>query len=249
MAASASRNGDAGHFDVRERALYSRRMDDRAALPFSQPSAKHRIAAAAVLGTMLAAMAAAPAPAGGPPVVLVQEALEEVPGEADEQALVRRDALLDSLFERLAAAPDESTARLLEEAVWQIWLRSGSDTVDVLMQQSIKAMGESEPAKALDILDAVVALAPDYAEGWNKRATVLFVLDRHDESMRDIARVLELEPRHFGALSGIGLIQRELGEKERALAAFRQALTIHPFLPGARQAIEELTKDVEGQGI
>jgi tetratricopeptide (TPR) repeat protein len=248
MTASASRNGDAGRFDVRERALYSRRMDDPAALSFSRPSGKHRIAAAAVLGAMLAAIAVAPASAGGAPIVLVQEALEEVPGPP-EDALARRDALLDSLFERLAAAPDESTARLLEEAVWQIWLRSGSDTVDVLMQQSIKAMGENEPAKALDILDAVVALAPDYAEGWNKRATVLFVLDRHGESMRDIARVLELEPRHFGALSGIGLIQRELGEKERALAAFRQALTIHPFLPGARKAIEELTKDVEGQGI
>jgi tetratricopeptide (TPR) repeat protein len=181
--------------------------------------------------------------------VVPVQAVEDAPAETPETARERQQELLDSLFERLHTAPDERTAQLLEEAVWQIWLRSGSDTVDVLMQQSIKAMNERETQSALEILDAVVALAPDYAEGWNKRATVLFLLDRYSESMRDIVRVLELEPRHFGALSGIGLIHRALGDKEKALAAFRQALEIHPFLPGARKAIEELSEEVEGQGI
>ena len=99
---------------------------------------------------------------------------------------------------------NDSTAKLLESAVWQVWLRSGSDTVDVLMQQSIKAMNDSENVTALAILDTIVELAPDYVEGWNKRATVLYIQGQHDASLRDINKALELEPRHFGALSGLG---------------------------------------------
>ncbi len=166
-----------------------------------------------------------------------------------EEFRKRQNALLDPLFARLRAAEDERSAQLLEQAVWQIWLRSGSETVDLLMQQSIKALNAQQPSEALRVLDAIVQLAPAYAEGWNKRATVLYLLSRFDESMHDISRVLELEPRHFGALSGIGLIRRSLGDNEDALAAYRRALEIHPYLSGARQAIEELKKEVEGQGI
>jgi len=170
-------------------------------------------------------------------------------GESRDDYRERQNILLEPLFERLKAAPDARAAQLLEQAVWQIWLRSGSDTVDLLVQQATKAMSAQQHEKALEVLDAVVELAPDYPEGWNKRATVLYLLDRYDESMRDIVRVLELEPRHFGALSGIGLIRRELGDNDKALAAFRQALEIHPFLPGALRAVEDLRESVEGQGI
>ena len=157
--------------------------------------------------------------------------------------------LLTSLFDRLTNADDERSAKLLEQAVWQVWLRSGSETIDLLMQQSIKAMNDKRSDAALAILDAVVELEPTYAEGWNKRATVLFTLRQFDASLRDIDKVLELEPRHFGALSGKGLIKRAQNDDKAALKAYRRALDVHPFLSGARQAVKDLREAVEGKGI
>ncbi len=157
--------------------------------------------------------------------------------------------LLTSLFDRLANVDDERSAKLLEDAVWQVWLRSGSETIDVLMQQSIRAMNDKRSDAALAILDAIVELAPTYAEGWNKRATVLFTMRQFDASLRDIEKVLELEPRHFGALSGKGLIKRAQNDDKAALEAYRRALDVHPFLPGARQAVKDLREAVEGKGI
>ncbi len=188
------------------------------------------------------------AKASGANVIQVQSD-ESTPGLTAEESQDRQEYLLDDLFLRLKSADDERNAQVIEQAVWQMWLRSGSDTVDLLMQQSIQALNADEMDDALRILDAIVELAPGFAEGWNKRATVYYLMDRYDESMRDIVRVLEIEPRHFGAISGIGLIRRQLGDVQQALAAFRQALEIHPFLPGAQQAIDELSEEVEGQGI
>lgn len=169
--------------------------------------------------------------------------------ETPEELKKHQRELLDSLFARLGDADNDSTAKLLEAAIWQVWLRSGSDTVDVLMQQSIKAMNDSENVTALAILDTVVELAPGYVEGWNKRATVLYIQGQHDASLRDINKALELEPRHFGALSGLGLIKRARGDDKAALAAYRRALHVHPFLTGAREAVKELKVIVEGKGI
>lgn len=173
----------------------------------------------------------------------------EKPAETREELEKREAELLDSLFERLAKAENEENAELLESAVWQIWLRSGSDTIDLLMQQTIKAMNDERLDAALAILDSIVELQPDYAEGWNKRATVLYVQQQYDASLRDIDKVLELEPRHFGALSGLGLIKRAKGEDKAALDAYRKALSIHPFLEGVSQAIRELEIAVEGQAL
>lgn len=177
-----------------------------------------------------------------------QAAPEKAPATPAE-VKKQQEELLNSLFQRLGDADNESAAQLLETAVWQVWLRSGSDTVDLLMQQSIKAMNDSKPATAMAILDAIVELAPNYAEGWNKRATVLFTQGHLDASLRDIDKTLDLEPRHFGALSGLGLIKRAKGDDKAALAAYRRALHIHPFLTGARQAVKELKVNVEGKGI
>lgn len=173
----------------------------------------------------------------------------EKPPQTPEELRKHRQELLDSLFERLVDADNERSAQLLETAVWQVWLRSGSVTVDLLMQQSIKAMNDSKPATAIAILDAIVELAPNYAEGWNKRATVLYVQGHLVASLRDIDKALDLEPRHFGALSGLGLIKRAQGKDKAALAAYRRALHIHPFLTGAREAVKELKVKVEGKGI
>lgn len=173
----------------------------------------------------------------------------EKPPQTPEEIRKHQRELLDSLFERLGNADNDSTAKLLEAAIWQVWLRSGSDTIDVLMQQTIKAMNDGENVTALAILDTVVELAPNYVEGWNKRATVLYIQGQHSASLRDINKALDLEPRHFGALSGLGLIKRARGDDKGALTAYRRALHVHPFLTGAREAVKELKVKVEGKGI
>jgi tetratricopeptide (TPR) repeat protein len=99
---------------------------------------------------------------------------------------------------------------------------------------------------ALAVLDVIVAKKPDFAEGWNKRATVLYIIGDLDGSMADIGKVLALEPRHFGAISGIGLIQAAKGNKAAALEAYRKVIEIYPLSQGAIQSIESLEKEVEG---
>ncbi len=115
-----------------------------------------------------------------------------------------------------------------EAAILKLWLESGSDTVDLLMERTLKAMDEKNYSLALDFLDRIVTLEPDYVEGWNKRATVFYLTDDYGKSVSDIERVLSIEPRHFGALAGLGTILRELGDDKRALEAYRQALALDP---------------------
>lgn len=153
------------------------------------------------------------------------------------------------LLDALAASPSESAAEALEQRILSAWLQSGSDTVDLLMQWSIKAMQEKNFPLALELLNEVVILKPDFAEGWNKRATVYYLIDEYALSLADIRHVLALEPRHFGALSGLGLILKETGDKKHALDAFRKALAVHPYLTNARKVMEELQIEVEGRGI
>lgn len=174
--------------------------------------------------------------------------LRQQPAQGEAGA-VERGRLLDSLFARLQAAQSADGAKVLEQAVWTLWMQSGSPTVDLLMGQVDKAVEDSRYDAALGILDAVVDIAPDYPEGWNKRATVNFLLKNYKDALADIDRALTLEPRHFGALSGRGIILRELGDRDGALKAFRQALEIHPFLPAARNAVRTLGPEVEGQPI
>jgi tetratricopeptide (TPR) repeat protein len=176
-----------------------------------------------------------------------QTAAPEPAAEAAEPRT--RAELLDTLLLRLANSPDESSAAVVERAIWELWLTSGSDTIDLLMDRAVKAMRDRDMPLALDLLNAVVELAPDYPEGWNKRATVLFSLREYGRSLQDVERVLALEPRHFGALSGLGLIMLEIGAKEQALAAFRKALAIHPNMASALRAVKDLRDEVEGRGI
>jgi len=160
-----------------------------------------------------------------------------------------RKEVLEDLYGRLSGAGDEESAKLIAEAIEKIWMRSGSDTVDLLMQRSTQMVQDEELDTALDILDSVVAIAPDYAEGWNQRATVFFIRRDYRRSLDDLRHVLALEPRHFKAISGLGLIMQEFGDKEAALKAFRKALEIYPQLTNTQQLEHELARDVEGQGI
>ncbi len=144
---------------------------------------------------------------------------------------------LDELFSRLKRADTGATAYEIEGQIWQTWLQSGASEIDALMNEARGAMSVRRFGVALEALDKIVKLAPDYAEGWNKRATVYWLVNRREDSLADIEKVLSLEPRHFGAISGIALIRLEQGEKEAALAAVHRALAIHPFLRGADDLI------------
>jgi tetratricopeptide (TPR) repeat protein len=155
---------------------------------------------------------------------------------------------LDGLFAKLKGAATEAEARRVETAIWQAWFHSDNVDVAQVMSRVQFAMRAGMYDLALGELDKVVLIAPKYAEGWNQRATVLFLLKRDMESVRDIQRVLALEPRHFGALSGLGLIHMRAGNWKSALESFRKALDIHPFLK-ERGLIEALEKKLEGQPL
>jgi len=153
--------------------------------------------------------------------------------------------VLDSLFGKLHSAKSAESAKLLSNAIWKIWSRSGSPTADLLLKQAERAMRAGDQRVAISILSTIIDQYPDFAEAWNKRATVYFVTFDYDRSIADIKEVLKREPRHFGALSGLGLIYRRQGKDKKALAAFRRALAIHPFLGDARLAVKNLSGDVE----
>jgi tetratricopeptide (TPR) repeat protein len=153
-----------------------------------------------------------------------------------------REQRLDQLFARLKATKDEAEGDAIVAEIWQTWMQSGDPEIDEIMERAVLAMGHV-PVLALPMLDDIVARVPRWAEGWNKRATVLFLLGEYERSLADIDRVLALEPRHFGALAGLGLIRMNQGEPREALAAFRRALAVNPFLKERHGVIPALERE------
>jgi tetratricopeptide (TPR) repeat protein len=160
-----------------------------------------------------------------------------------------REKTLSDLYALLATADDEDSAKAIAEAIERIWLHSGSATIDLLMERSMKAVSEKNQELALKLLDHIVELAPDFTEAWNRRAYVHFVRNEIELALGDLRRALALDPNHFKALDGLGQILREIGQKKAALQAFKQLLEVHPFWSGAQQLTDELAREVEGQGI
>lgn len=160
-----------------------------------------------------------------------------------------RRALLDKLYGELAGARDEVAGRALESAIQSVWLESGSPSIDLLMSRGLDALREDDFDRAYFYFDEVVTLAPGFAEGWNKRATVHYIREDYARALRDIEHVLRLEPRHFEALAGLGVILEELGDKKGALDAYRKALAINPQLLNGKERIAPLELEVEGRGI
>jgi len=156
---------------------------------------------------------------------------------------------LDFLFGALKAAPDETSAKAIEQRIWAQWLISKSDTTNLLMTRVKKAVEAKDLDLAMRLLDAIVELHPDYVEGWNRRATLHFMRKEFGESLADIGRVLAIEPRHFGALTGLGLIMQELGDEKRALDAFQKALEVHPHLERVPEYVKSLSGKVQGRDI
>lgn len=195
-------------------------------------------------------VAAGSAWAGSPDVIHVQSASEKAQTQKTKPPKdFSKKALIKPLLDQLADTKDAETAKTIAEVVSKLWAHSGSSTVDLLMGQVTKAIATNQVDKALALSDFIVEIAPDFAEGWNRRATVLFIRRSYDASMEDIGRVLEMEPRHFGALSGLGLVLRAMGNKKAALGAFRKALKVHPFMKGPKRVVKQLAPEVEGRGI
>jgi tetratricopeptide (TPR) repeat protein len=156
---------------------------------------------------------------------------------------------LDFLFGALKAAPDEISAKHVEARIWAIWLQTPSDTVALLMTRAKVAMDTQNSDVALKLLDAVVRLRPEYVEGWNRRATLYYLRNDYAHSLQDIEQVLAREPRHFGALAGLGMIMQDLGDDKRALDAFRKALAVNPHLDKVPEMVKTLSEKVEGRDI
>jgi tetratricopeptide (TPR) repeat protein len=149
-------------------------------------------------------------------------------------------ARLDELFAELKDAPTPAEGRQVAQLIILEWLSSGDDEIDTLMAGAMVAMEIRAFKSAISILDKVVAAKPDYVEGWNKRATVYYYLHQYDRSMSDIERTLALDPRHFGALAGLGMIMQDTGNMPGAIAAFEKAVEVNPTLDNLRLAIEQL---------
>jgi tetratricopeptide (TPR) repeat protein len=156
---------------------------------------------------------------------------------------------LDFLFGALKAAPDAESAKLVENRIWALWLASSSDTANLLMNRVKEATEAKDLDLALKLLDAIIKIKPDYVEAWNRRATIHYLRKEFGQSLMDIRQVLVREPRHFGALSGLGMILQEFGDDRRALVVFRRALEINPHLDKIPELVKSLAEKVEGRDI
>ncbi|MCA1439792.1 hypothetical protein I6F07_06040 [Ensifer sp. IC4062] len=153
---------------------------------------------------------------------------------------------LDSLFVDLKKERDEAKARQVADRIRLEWQDSGSATVNLLMQWVDKAIADDKNPVALDILDQVIALAPNYVEGWNRRATLHYQMGNYRKSMSDINRVLAIEPRHFGALAGMATMLSAAGKDELAMRAWQQFLDIYPSDRKAQEQLGELAEKLAG---
>jgi tetratricopeptide (TPR) repeat protein len=176
------------------------------------------------------------------------EALRKALAPKPSTAVLRQQSL-DILFKKLATAEDDETAKGLAGAIERIWGHSDSDTANLLMERGSASLLAGHYPLALSIFDKLVALKPQWAEAWNKRATTRFRADDLDGAMADIGQALKLEPRHYGALAGMGLILQKSNLNKQALDIFRKALALNPRQPELRELVEKLQLEVEGRDI
>jgi tetratricopeptide (TPR) repeat protein len=130
-----------------------------------------------------------------------------------------------------------------------VWLVSRSDTTNLLMTRVRTALDQKDTDLALELLDAIVKIKPDYVEAWNQRATLYYTQKDYGHALADIREVLKREPRHFGALSGLGLILQDIGDDKRALEVYRRALKVYPRMERVPELVKKLEEKVEGRDI
>jgi tetratricopeptide (TPR) repeat protein len=208
----------------------------------------NRRLACVVFSTLLAASAMAPtakAQVLPDPHADPHEGLVKPPDELPNIPKGERNRNLDFLFGALKAAPDDASAKAVEDRIWAVWTAAGNETTNLLMSRAKKAADDKDYDLAIRMLSSIIEIQPDFTEAWNRRATVYFMKKDYTNSMADIAKVLAREPRHFGALSGLGLIMQDIGDEKHALEAYRKALEIYPRLKGMDEKIKTLQEKVE----
>ena len=203
------------------------------------------IAAALVTALLLLA-------ADGATALTRQEALADLGRATDVEA--RRRAIVwlgehgtSDDVARLANAlrdADAGVRRLAERALWEVWSRSGDDETDRLLDAGIAEMNARDGAAAVATFTRVIGRRPDFAEGWNKRATVYYLMGEYEKSLADCDEVMKRNPYHFGALSGYGMIYLQLGRPEQALAFFERALAVNPNLESVRETVDVLREQL-----
>lgn len=166
------------------------------------------------------------------------------PAAADQN-----DPRLDNLFLILQSSDEQLEVRAAENLIWTTWIAHEDSENTRLMHIGIKAMADRRFDDAVEVYTALIDQAPDYAEAWNKRATVYFIQGKLALATADVEQTLALEPRHFGALSGLGQIEMLRGNGDAALKAFEDAVKVHPRLPGMRALIRDLKQRVRGQEL
>ncbi len=166
-------------------------------------------------------------------------------GHADQN-----DSELDALFDTLHNADTTpSQARVITSEIWQQWLRTDNDEAQKLMRIGIEMMNEYALEEAVKVFSAIIEIEPDFAEAWNKRATVYYMMGKFDLSTADVAETVRLEPRHFGALSGQGLIYLKTNRREAAVEWFKRALRMNPFMENIRTSVEQLEQELKANII
>jgi tetratricopeptide (TPR) repeat protein len=195
--------------------------------------------------SVAAILLAAPVPA----LAQRDEAMEPPAGKQEPRGGRDRTETLDFLFGALKAAPDEASAKAIEQKIWARWLITKSDTANLLMTRVKAAVDSKDLDLALRLLDAIIEIKPDYVEAWNRRATIYYQKKDYSRSVADIRQVLAREPRHFGAIAGLALIMQDIGEDKRALEMYRKALEIYPRLPRIPDTVKTLSEKVEGRDI
>lgn len=157
---------------------------------------------------------------------------------------------LDDLFEVLQSGElSYGEAKGIESRIWGHWMKAGSGSGEVLLKDGLQAMDERDLVRAEESFTALVELSPEFAEAWNKRATVRYYMGKYGASLDDIKRTLTLEPRHFGAMAGLGLVYDALGDLEAAADAYEQTLEINPYQPGIAQRLGIIQQKLEERKI
>jgi tetratricopeptide (TPR) repeat protein len=201
---------------------------------------------AILLPAILAAAFAVPAVWPAPTLAQTNRRFLEPPSNLPR---IQGNLNLDRLFAALKVAPDDESAKYVENRIWALWIATDSDTTTLLMSRVKSAVDAKDLDLGIKLLTAIINIKPDYIEAWNRRATLYYQKKDFDDSLVDIHEVLKREPRHFGALSGLGMIMQEIGDDKHALEAFRRALAVHPHLEHIPDLVKQLTEKVEGRDI
>jgi len=167
----------------------------------------------------------------------------------DPQFEAVRQKRLEDLFAQLKTAPDQAKANAIVARIWETWNTSGNIDVDTLLNQARLAVREGGVSEAYLALNRVIEIAPNFSEGWNRRATLHYMTGRYEESVRDIQKTLSLEPRHFGALAGLGMIYMARKNWKAALKAFETAAEVNPWLQNRKVLLPQLRKRAAGQPL